>query len=104
MNLKGIIVIFFIFCFGLVVSQNPKSRADDYFFEYDFQNAVQAYETDIAEGYLLTPKQRLNLADSYFQTNLYDKASDIYVELFTQDSIMDNLQFNRIRDNCCQVY
>ena len=96
MKLKILLPIFFVFGWVMVNAQNPKSRADDYFFEYDFQNAVQAYETDIAEGYLLTPKQRLNLADSYFRINSYDKASDLYVELFTQDSIMDNLQFNRM--------
>ncbi|NKI30593.1 OmpA family protein [Croceivirga thetidis] len=96
MNLKNSIFLLLIFSFGLVFSQNPKSRADDYFFEYDFENAVLAYETDIADGFLLTPKQRLNLADSYFRTDSFDKASNLYVELFTQDSIMDNLQFNRM--------
>lgn len=96
MKMKNLFTALLIFCLGAAVGQNPKSRADDYFFEYNFQNAVEAYETDIAEGYMLTPKQRLNLADSYFKTSLYDKASNLYVELFTQDSIMDNLQFNRM--------
>lgn len=96
MKLQRIIFTFFVFGFSLLFAQNPKSKADDYFFEYNFENAVQAYETDIAEGYLLTPKQRLNLADSYFKIDAYDKASNLYVELFTQDSIMDNLQFNRM--------
>lgn len=96
MKMKNLFTVLLAFFFGVVIAQNPKSRADDYFFEYNFQNAVQAYETDIAEGYLLTPTQRLNLADSYFKTSVYDKASNLYVELFTQDSIMDNLQFNRM--------
>ena len=71
-------------------------KADGYFFSYAYKDAVAAYEKDIAEGYILTPQQQLNLADSYFKIDSVAQAGDLYVELFTKDTIMNNLQFNRM--------
>ena len=69
------------------------SRADRLYFEYSYQAAVKAYEEEMKET-LLSSKQQLNLADAYFRTGQYDKASDTFMEVYKRDSLMTNAQFN----------
>lgn len=98
MQLKQCILLFIgVFSVvNLATAQKNAAKADGYFFSYDYSKAITAYEQHLAEGINLTSKQRLNLADSYYNTDAYEKAGDLYVDLFTNDSIMDNLQFNRM--------
>ena len=69
------------------------SRADRLYFEYSYQEAVRAYEEAMKES-LLNAKQQLNLADAYFRTGQYGKASDTFMEVYKKDSLMTNAQFN----------
>jgi outer membrane protein OmpA-like peptidoglycan-associated protein len=89
-----LLVVFFLgmaFCFA----QKKKSRGDDLFFQYEYQKAVYAYEAEKAAG-TLTEQQFLNLADSYFQTNKFEKAADAYLELFKKDTLMSGHHLNKM--------
>ena len=69
------------------------SRADRLYFEYSYQAAVKAYEEEMKD-YLLSAEQQLNLADAYFRTGQYGKASDTFMDVYKKDSLMTNAQFN----------
>lgn len=86
-----------MFLLGIVlcVAQTKKSKGDLFFFQYEYQKAVNAYEEQLANG-TLTMKQFLNLADAYFQTNNFEKASDAYLELFKKDTLMDGHHYNKM--------
>ncbi len=89
-----------LFCFvlgcAMLHGQYKESRGDGYFFSYAYANAISAYEKDLEKGVSLSPRQYLNLADSYFKTNKFEKATDIYLELFAQDSIMEGYHLNML--------
>jgi len=80
-----------VFCFA----QKKKSEGDVFFFQYEYQKAVLAYEEELSEG-VLTKQQFLNLADAYFETNNYNKASEAYMEIYEQDSLMDTHHYNKM--------
>ena len=86
----------------LVFGQGKKSTGDAYFFQYEYQQAIQAYEEEMLENEL-TPLQNFNLADSYFKTNNFEKASSIYFDLFKQDSLMGNHHFNKMLQSFSKV-
>lgn len=69
------------------------SKADQYYYEYAYRQAVQAYEEQMQE-YRLSTEQRLNLADAYFRTGAFEKATDTFMEVYRTDSLMTNAQFN----------
>ncbi|GLU42663.1 OmpA family protein [Allomuricauda sp. NBRC 101325] len=72
-----------------------KSSGDVLFFQYEYQKAVAAYEKQISEG-TLTEQQYLNLADSYFETDNFDKASEAYLEIYKKDTLMDPHHYNKM--------
>lgn len=80
---------------ALCFAQGKKSKGDVFFFQYEYQKAVNAYEADLAQG-ALTEQQFLNLADAYFKTNNFEKASDAYLELFKKDTLLDGHRYNRM--------
>ncbi len=80
-----------VFCFA----QGKKSKGDNYFFQYQYQQAVTAYESELREA-TLTEQQFLNLADSYFKTNNFEKASEVYLELYEKGFKMGNHHFNKM--------
>ncbi len=79
----------------VVFGQDKKSKGDSYFFEYAYQQAIIAYEAQRAENGL-SPQQELNLADAYFKTNAFDKASKTYLEAYKKDSLMGSHHFNKM--------
>ncbi len=85
------ILLGMVFCFA----QGKKSKGDAYFFQYEYRKAIVAYESDLAEG-TLTEEQFLNLADAYYKTNNFEKASNAYIELYKKDNSLDNLHLNRM--------
>ncbi|NDV43326.1 OmpA family protein [Flagellimonas sediminis] len=95
--IKKIGSVIFMFFLGMVfcVAQTKKSKGDLFFFQYEYQKAVSAYEVQLANG-TLTPQQFLNLADSYFQTNNFEKASEAYLELYKKDTLMDGHHYNKM--------
>lgn len=81
-----------VFCYA---QGKKKSKGDDLFFQYEYQKAIYAYEAEMASG-TLTEQQFLNLADSYFQTNKFEKASEAYLELFKKDTLMGGHHLNKM--------
>lgn len=96
MNSTKYILIILLTLVVSVYGQKKKSKGDDYFFSYAFQDAIVAYEEDISKGFELSPGQYLNLADSYFKVENYEKATDIYLQLFSKDSIMGGHHLNKL--------
>lgn len=76
-------------------AQSKNSKGDDYFFQYDYQKAISAYELDLTEG-TLSEQQFLNLADAYFNTDNFEKASDAYLSLYKKDTLISNHHFNKM--------
>ncbi|MDT0605634.1 OmpA family protein [Croceitalea rosinachiae] len=96
--MKNTISIFIIF-FAIITAvsgQGKKSKGDDYFFQYSYKKAIIAYEDDMLKGIVLSPVQYLNLADSYFQVQNFEKANDMYLQYFSNDTITDNYRLNRL--------
>ncbi|WP_350284987.1 OmpA family protein [uncultured Croceitalea sp.] len=87
-----------IFFFGIsaMLGQDRRSKGDDYFFEYSYKEAIEAYQSDINEGLVLSPNQELNLADSYFKTGAFEKATEIYLQYYTNDTVMNSHRFNKL--------
>ena len=81
---------------GLISGQESKSKGDGYFFSYAYQDAVSAYENDLAKGIQLSATQYRNLADSYFKLDRVDKATEIYLQLFAKDSMVSDVHLNRL--------
>lgn len=81
-----------VFCYA---QGKKKSKGDNLFFQYEYQKAIYAYEAEMASG-TLTEQQFLNLADSYFQTNKFEKASEAYLELFKKDTLMGGHHLNKM--------
>ena len=51
-------------------AQKRNSPGDVFFFQYEYQKAVDAYEKQLSKG-VLTKKQFLNLADAYFEVDMF---------------------------------
>ncbi|MCR9227356.1 MAG: OmpA family protein [Flavobacteriaceae bacterium] len=79
----------------LCFAQKKKSQGDVFFFQYEYQKAVSAYEKQLSEG-VLTKQQFQNLADAYFETDNYEKASETYIRLYEQDSVLEDHQYNKM--------
>nr|WP_299345576.1 OmpA family protein [Allomuricauda sp.] len=77
------------------LAQEINSKGDAYFFQYDYRQAIIEYEAEQL-GQALSAQQQLNLADSYFKTNAFDKASDLYQKLSENDSVMSGHHFNKM--------
>nr|WP_299000663.1 OmpA family protein [uncultured Allomuricauda sp.] len=75
--------------------QGKRLKGDDYFFQYSYNQAITSYESEQAKGTLLSDKQVLNLADSYYKVGKFDKASKVYAKVYEKDtSLLSSLQFN----------
>ncbi|MEM9649528.1 MAG: OmpA family protein, partial [Bacteroidota bacterium] len=84
-----------LFVLSVGYGQSKASKGDNYFFQYEYQRAIAAYEQDLTEG-TISLKQYLNLADSYYKTNNFDKASEVYFELYKKDTLLGNHHFNKM--------
>nr|WP_297787736.1 OmpA family protein [uncultured Allomuricauda sp.] len=80
-----------VFCFA----QKKQTEGDVFFFQYEYQKAVRAYEKELSEG-TLSKQQFLNLADAYFETNNFEKASEAYIKIYEQDTLMDSHHYNKM--------
>ncbi len=96
-KVKKILPSLLAFIMGMLIcfAQNRRSKGDDYFFQYEYRKAVAAYESDMALG-TLTLGQYLNLADAYYKTNNFEKASEAYLELYRKDTLLGNHHFNKM--------
>lgn len=86
-----------IFCFlmaaGTLAAQEERSKADIYYFEYAYRDAIAEYHKERLKK-PLSPQQKLNLAHSYMKTGSFDKAAESYLELFKQDTVMTVHHYN----------
>lgn len=88
---------YFIFALFFTVlgtlSAQKESKADQFYFEYAYREAVKAYQDEMKE-YQLTPEQQINLADAYFRIGQYDNSAETFMEVYKKDSVMTNAHFN----------
>ncbi len=85
---KKISITLSIALMGITISfaQKKRSEGDVFFFQYEYQKAVSAYEKQKVEN-VLTEQQYLNLADAYFETENFEKATDAYLTLYKKDTL-----------------
>ncbi|UII76936.1 OmpA family protein [Flagellimonas sp. HMM57] len=94
---RNIFVLLLSSIFGMAIgyAQAKKSKGDAYFFQYNYKQAVIAYEEDLQKG-TLTEQQFLNLADAYFKTDNFEKASEAYLKLYEKDTLIGNHELNKL--------
>tara|TARA_R110001606_G_scaffold46487_2_gene119175 strand:+ start:391 stop:2301 length:1911 start_codon:yes stop_codon:yes gene_type:complete len=90
-----IIIVFLVFIPFLSTAQDKKSKADNLFYGYQYEKAIAAYKSEMQKD-SLTNNQLLNLADSYFSTGNYDSASELYLKVNKNDTIMSVNRFNKM--------
>ncbi|MBQ4914033.1 OmpA family protein [Maribacter sp. MMG018] len=90
-----VFVLFLLMVPSLMLSQDKKSKGDIYFYGYQYEKAIEQYRKEMAKG-PLTNRQLLNLADSYFKVGSYSDASELYMEVNKNDTIMSVHQFNKL--------
>ncbi len=83
-------------------AQSTKSKGDGYFFQYNYKEAIQAYEQDLLKG-TLDEQQYLNLADAYFKTDNFEKASEAYLKLYEKDTLIGNHQLNKLMRSLSKI-
>jgi outer membrane protein OmpA-like peptidoglycan-associated protein len=91
----NIFLTFLIIAANLCSGQENRSKADNYFYGYEYQKAIEAYTKERAKK-PLTDTQLLNLADAYFKTGAYENASKIYLDSNKKDTIMSVHRFNKM--------
>lgn len=79
----------------MVSAQDKKSKADNLYYGYQYQKAIAQYKSEMEKN-PLTNHQLLNLADSYFNTGAFDDASELYLEVNKNDTIMSVNRFNKM--------
>ena len=90
-----IIFLFFTLFSCFVIGQQPMTKADVLFFEYEYADAIAEYRREMVQK-PLTNQQYLNLADAYFQTGNFNDASETYFEVYKKDSTMSSHHFNKM--------
>lgn len=100
--MKSTLWLVLMLLFAVAAAQDKRSKGDNYFFQYAYRQAIVEYEKQKAEG-TLTPQQELNLADAYFKTNTYDKASELYLEAYKRDTLMGNHHFNKMLQSFSKI-
>ena len=84
-----------LLCSMMAFGQENRSRADQYFYQYQYNRAISEYLREQREG-TLSNQQLLNLADAYFKTGNYQNASDTYLLVFKRDPEMSDAHFNKM--------
>ncbi len=98
-----LVIAFFFISTAFCLSQEINSQGDKYFYAYAYEDAIKAYQKQMQQGELITNPQRLNLADSYFKTGEYNKASKIYLDVNKNDSIISNHRFNKMLQSLAKI-
>lgn len=88
----GVILIFFSW---KASAQEINSKADALFYEYAYADAIAAYTEEMANG-PLTNGQLLNLADAYLKLNNFNRAEELYLQVYKKDSTMSTHHFNKM--------
>jgi outer membrane protein OmpA-like peptidoglycan-associated protein/tetratricopeptide (TPR) repeat protein len=91
----NILLIFFSTAAFLCRGQENRSKGDNYFYAYEYQNAIEAYTKERSKN-PLSDSQNLNLADAYFKMESYENASKLYLEVNKKDTTMSIHTFNKM--------
>ncbi|SIS82900.1 OmpA family protein [Zobellia uliginosa] len=91
-----IFILLFSLSIGSSFGQELTSKGDRYFYGYAYEEAIKEYKKQMQSGKFITNHQLLNLADSYFKTGEYNKASKIYLDIHKNDTIMSAHRFNKM--------
>ncbi len=98
-----LVIAFFFVSTAFCLSQEINSQGDKYFYAYAFEDAIKAYQKQMQKGELMTNFQLLNLADSYFKTGEYIKASKLYLDVNKNDSILSDHRFNKMLQSLAKI-
>ncbi len=99
---NNIFAILFCIISVSVFAQDKMSKADIYFYELDYQNAIKEYQKEMASG-TLKNDQLLNLADAYFKVSNYNEASKLYLKVNKNDTIISNNRFNKMLQSLSKI-
>lgn len=91
----NLLLMFVVLAAGTCFAQDKRSRADDYYYGYEYKKAIDTYLLERSEK-PLTNEQRLNLADCYFRLEDYNSASVLYVDIFKTNTNMSSHRFNKM--------
>ncbi len=94
MKLKALITFVFLVPL-LALAQGKKSKGDNYFYGYQYKEAIAEYNKERAKGGL-SNEQVLNLADAYFKMGFYENASEMYLMANKNDTIISVNRFNNM--------
>ena len=95
MKIQSIIIGIALLSSTWVWAQEPESKADKYFYEYSFEEAIAEYTKETAKG-PLSLRQIRNLAESYEKTGDQDEALLLYKDLFQRDSSFPAFYVNKM--------
>ncbi len=98
-----LVIAFFFISTAFCLSQEINSQGDKYFYAYAYDDAIKAYQKQMQQGQLMTNFQLLNLADSYFKSGEYIKASKIYLDINKNDSILSDHRFNKMLQSLTKI-
>ncbi|MGJ8736952.1 OmpA family protein [Zobellia laminariae] len=98
-----IFILLFALAVGFSYGQEVTSKADNYFYSYAYDDAIIEYNKHMQQGKFITNNQLLNLADSYFQTGEYNKASKLYLDINKNDTIMSAHRFNKMLQSLAKI-
>jgi len=91
----SLIILLFLAGFSIGFGQKTNSKADDFFYSYEYKKAIKAYTKERIKN-PLTSKQSANLADAYFKLGAYANASQLYLAIYKADTTMSTSRFNRM--------
>ena len=94
MKTKALIVCCFMIL-ATTFAQEKKSKADIFFYAYDYKSAIVEYQREMSKAPLKN-NQLLNLADSYYNIGDYKKASEVYLDVHKKDTVMSSNRFNKM--------
>jgi outer membrane protein OmpA-like peptidoglycan-associated protein len=97
-----LIIVTLVFVPFLVLAQDVKSKADYLYYGYQYQKAIAEYKNEMEKN-PLTNHQLLNLADSYFSTGSFENASELYLEVNKNDTIMSVNRFNKMLQSLSKI-
>lgn len=86
----------------MLAAQERMSKADGYFYGYQYEKAIVEYRKEQAKT-PLTPVQLLNFADAHFKLGQYERASELYLEVNKKDTLMSSNRLNNMLQSLSKV-
>lgn len=83
--MKKIVLLIVILFQITAFAQSNRKRADGYFEDFKFKNAIEFYERAASKSSKVAPEIMKGLADSYFYIAAYKEAKEWYEKLYSDD-------------------